>query len=72
MKAVIDRFENEYAIILLGDDEIRVDFPRQLLPKGAKEGSWLNVIFELDIEGTNQQEEKIRGLLEKLKRKGKD
>ena len=72
MKAVIDRFEGEYAVILIGDKEIKVDLPRELLPPGAREGSWLNVTFELDPGGSKRQEEKIKGLLEKLKNKGKD
>ena len=71
MKAVIDRFEGDFAVILFGDKEIKTDIPRELLPKDAKEGSWLNVSFELDAEGTQKQEEKIRGLLEKLKKKGR-
>ena len=71
MKAVIDRFEGEYAVILFGDDEIKVDIPRQLLPPNAKEGSWLNVSFELDPEGEKKQREKVEGLLDKLKKKGK-
>ncbi len=51
MKAVIDRFEGDHAIVLFGDEETKVDIPRQLLPLGVKEGDWLNVSFELDPEG---------------------
>ncbi len=72
MKAVIDRFEGEFAVILFGEKEIKANFPRQLLPSGAKEGTWLKIDLELDQDATKQQEEKIRGLLDKLKRKGKD
>ena len=72
MKAVIDRFEGDYAVMLFGDEEIKADIPRQLLPKDAREGSWVNVYFELDEDGTKKQEEKIRGLLEKLKNKSKE
>ena len=72
MKAVIDRFESDYAVMLFRDEEVNVDIPRQLLPPGAKEGSWLNVSFELDPEGEKKQREKIEGLLDKLKRKGKE
>lgn len=71
MKAVIDRFEEDYAVVLIGDKEIKVDIPRVLLPPGAREGSWLNVSFELNSDGTKKQEEKIKGLLEKLKNKGR-
>ena len=51
MKAVIDRFEGDHAVVLFGDEEIKVDIPRQLLPTGVKEGSWLKVSFELDPDG---------------------
>ena len=47
MKAVIDRFEGDYAILILGDDEQRLNIPRKQLPQKAKEGSWL----QLDIVG---------------------
>ncbi len=69
MKAVIDRFEGDYAVVLFGDEEFKVDILRKLLPEGAKEGSWLNVSFELDSEGTQKQEQKIKDLLDKLKNK---
>lgn len=71
MKAVIDRFEGDFAVVLFGDEEIKVDIPNKLLPKGAKEGSWLNIIFELDPDATKKQQEKIQGLLEKLRNKPK-
>ncbi len=69
MKAVIDRFEENLAVVLFGDEEIKVDIPKKLLPKGAKEGSWLKVSIDLDKEGTKKQEEKIRSKLDKLKNK---
>lgn len=71
MKAVIDRFEGEYAVVLFGDEEIKVDIPKKLLPANVQEGSWLNVSFELDANVTNKQTEKIQNLLEKLKNKHK-
>jgi len=67
MKAVIDRFEGDYAVVLFGDEEIRADVPRALLPPGAREGSWLKVSFELDPEGEAEQRERISKLLDKLK-----
>ncbi len=71
MKAVIDRFEGDFAVIFIGEKEIKINIPRQLLPAGAREGSWLQMSFELDPEGTKKQEAKIHGLLEKLKNKNK-
>lgn len=70
MKAVIDRFEGDYAVVLFGDEEIKADIPKKLLPKGSKEGSWLKINFELDKEGTKKQEDKIKAKLDKLKKKG--
>lgn len=69
MKAVIDRFEGDCAVILVGDEERQVCIPKKYLPEGAGEGSWLEVSFELDPEGGKKQEEKVKNLLEKLKNK---
>lgn len=71
MKAVIDRVEGDHAVVLFGDDEVKVDIPRALLPTDAKEGSWLKVTFETDHETTRKRKERISGLLDKLKNKDK-
>jgi len=71
VKAVIDRFEEDYAVVLVSDEEIKVDIPKELLPKGAKEGSWLNFNLELDPEGTEKQKKKIERKLKKLLDKDK-
>ena len=41
MRAVVDRFESDFAILLFEEKEIKVDFPRELLPEEVKEGDWL-------------------------------
>ncbi len=71
MKAVIDRFEEDVAVLLFGDEEIQVDIPRSLLPPGAKEGSWLTVSLELDLEGERGQREKISEQLKRLRERNK-
>mgnify|MGYP000879459871 FL=1 len=71
MKAVVDRFEGDYAILLFGAKEIKVDFPRELLPEEVKEGTWLKITLAIDEKGTAQQEKKISGLLDKLQKKNK-
>lgn len=71
MKAVIDRFEGSYAVVLIGLEEIRVDLPVKLLPKGAREGSVLDVSLELDPEGEAERRKRIRAKLDRLKNKGK-
>jgi len=71
LKAVIDRFEGSYAVVLIGLEEIRVDLPVKLLPKGAREGSVLDVSLELDPEGEVERRKRIRAKLDRLKNKGK-
>ncbi len=68
---MIDRFEGEYAVVLFGEDEIKVDIPKILLPEGSKEGSWLKVSFELEIEREKKQRQKMQSKLDKLKYKKK-
>ncbi len=69
MKAVLDRFEGEMAVLLCGDEEVRVDVPKKLLPGEAKEGSWLDIQCNIDAPGEEQQRAKIEGLLSRLKNK---
>ncbi|MCK8817679.1 DUF3006 domain-containing protein [Natroniella sulfidigena] len=67
MKAVIDRFENDYAVVLFGEEEIKVDIPSQLLPDEVSEGTWLEVSFTIDQETSEDRERKIGNLIDKLK-----
>ena len=69
MKAVVDRIEDQTAVVLFGDEEIKVDIPLQLLPEETGEGSFLQVSFSLDPAGEAQQRERISDLLTKLKDK---
>ncbi len=72
MKAVVDRIEGAAAVLLLGDEEIKLDIPLKLLPQGTREGSLLQVDFKLDREAEDKQRERIAGKLERLKNKGKE
>ena len=47
MKAVIDRFEGDLAVLILGKEDQRLNVPRNLLPPKAKAGDWL----QLDLVG---------------------
>ncbi len=69
LKAVLDRFEGDYAVLLFGEKEISAALPRHLLPPDAVEGSRLNVTFELDSEGEHRQRERIEAFLKKLEDK---
>lgn len=69
MKAVIDRLEGDYAVVLFGAEEIKVVVPRKLLPPEAGEGTWLEVAFEVDYNETEKRKKEIANLLDKLKKK---
>lgn len=76
-KAVVDRFEGNFAVLLVGDKETKLDVPRARLPKGVKEGDWLKVEIangdliraKVDMEETQRRKERILGMMEKLRHK---
>ncbi|MFH0729366.1 MAG: DUF3006 domain-containing protein [Pseudomonadota bacterium] len=75
-RAVIDRFEEERAVLLVGDQERQMVVLRKSLPKGAKESHWLKVEFEgaelvsaaIDEEETARIRQRIAEKLERLRR----
>lgn len=69
MEGIVDRIENDIAIILFGDKEIKVDIPLEILPKGIREGNVINAKFEIDEDKEEKQVKKMESLLEKIKNK---
>jgi hypothetical protein len=75
-KAVIDRFEGDKAVILVGEEEEKLIVPRASLPPGAKEGQWLQVDVEddrvlsvaLDEDETAKAKKRIAEKLARLRR----
>ena len=76
VKAVVDRFEENKAVILVGDDEEQLIVDRKQLPTGTKEGHWLLVWLEgkrlikakIDEDATEQARERIADKLGRLRR----
>ena len=76
MKAVIDRFEGKFALLIVGDNEQRINVLKNLLPKQSREGSWLQVELQngefvsavLDKEETAKANQRIAEKLERLRR----
>lgn len=66
VKAVIDRVEGDYAIILLGDEEQAVNFPLKFMPCGAKEGDCLKIKIDMDQEETTIRNRRIKTLMQEL------
>ena len=69
MKATVDRFEEDQAVILLRDDErVQLVIPRVLLPP-LEEGDILELTIERDEQATHEAEDRALGILKRLKEK---
>lgn len=68
MRAVIDRFEGDLAVILLGDEEVQVELPIRYLPESAREGSILNITFEVDEAQTTDVRGRMQQRIDRLRR----
>ena len=69
LSAVIDRFEEDKAVLLVGDEEIKVNFPRKLLDKNLKEGDYVTLDIKYDAKTTKETQEEVQNLLKSLKEK---
>jgi hypothetical protein len=72
--AVVDRFEGEYAVLLIGDTSIQVR--RTQLPKSVREGDYLQIELdgdaviqvERDEQATEEARQRIQDKLDRLRR----
>lgn len=62
LSGVIDRFEEKMAVLLIGDDEVKVNFPKRLLTPSLEEGDWLKIDIAYDDETTQQMRREIEEL----------
>jgi hypothetical protein len=70
-RAVIDRIEDGgTAVLLVGEEETKVELPASLLPDGAEGGSHLVVTIALDEASRREAEERVKALQEKLEKRG--
>ncbi len=63
--AVIDRFEEEKAILKLEGNQTLIT-PIDYLPEGAKEGGVLQVFFELEEAEGKKREKQAKDILNEL------
>lgn len=76
VKAVVDRLENGCAVLLIGDEERKLNVPSESLPNGSREGQWLQVELEgdrlvsveIDMEETARAKQRIMEKLERLRK----
>jgi hypothetical protein len=70
MKATVDRIEGTVAVLISREDEsVRVNVPVSLLPPGCREGDILTIRIERDGAATEAAQERVAGLIEKLKKR---
>lgn len=67
--AVIDRFEEDKAVLLVGEAEKKVIFPQSELPADLNEGDYLKIEISFDEEQTEQAKKEAAELLASLKEK---
>lgn len=63
ISAYIDRFEENKAVLLLGDDMKKCNFPKSYLPGGLSEGDYITIDIAYDKEATEAAEEEARELM---------
>jgi hypothetical protein len=70
LRLSIDRLEGrkKEIAVLLTDDGTQLNFPKKLLPKGAKAGDILSIKIERDLEATRQVAEQTRAVQDQLKK----
>lgn len=66
IKAVIDRFESNKAVLLLGDEEVQVVWPRQFLSSDVQEGDILQVGLQVDPVATQAAKAEAESLLQQV------
>ena len=68
--AVVDRIEGDIAVLLVGPDEFKVDFPVSLLPP-VRDGSLLRLNVELNESEEQSRRGAAQSLIDKLLSKNK-
>ena len=71
ISAVIDRFEEDKVVLLVGEDEQKVVFPKNLLDENLKEGDYLSIDIKYDEVATKKAGAEIEDLLKSLKNDNK-
>lgn len=66
INAVIDRFEGTKAVLLVGDVDAQVVWPREYLPEDATEGDHIELVISIDHGATRSSKAEVEDLLRKL------
>ena len=64
--AVLDRFEEDRAILLVGEAEKKVVFPAEELPEGLQDGDYVRIEILYDENRTKTARAEAESLLQEL------
>ena len=67
IQAVVDRFEDDNAILLIGEDDQQAIFPAANLPQGLSEGDYIRMKISYDAKTTKAAAEESARLLNELR-----
>lgn len=72
IQAVIDRFEGNKAVLLVGDDEVQVVWPKHILPVEVQEGDILQIDLQIDAKATAAVRMEAENLLKQILEKNQE
>ncbi|MDY3739238.1 MAG: DUF3006 domain-containing protein [Selenomonadaceae bacterium] len=62
--AYIDRFEGDKAVLYIGDEMVKVDYPKAFLDDELEEGDYIKITIEYDGEATEEALQEAMSLTE--------
>ena len=62
--AYIDRFEGDKAVLYIGDEMVKVDYPKTFLDDELEEGDYIKITIEYDGEATEEALQEAMSLTE--------
>lgn len=66
MEAVVDRFEEDKAVLLIDNESTNLVLPRKCLPCETAEGDYLTITVAIDEEKSRLAEEEAKKLFQEL------
>ena len=62
--AYIDRVEGDKAVLYIGDEMVKVDYPKAFLDDELEEGDYIKITIEYDGEATEEALQEAMSLTE--------
>lgn len=66
--AFVDRVEEDFIVLLVGEEGNQILWPKSIFPKDIKEGTIVKLTIESDEAATRAAEETIEELIDRLNR----